>query len=92
MEPADCRGRWFRCAFSEKMSGTGQNPVATIKVLLMMKKKFSLSTTQIIMLSFLIVILVGSVLLALPVSSARGEAVPYMDALFKDFCKKGAKK
>ena len=48
----------------------------------MMKKKFSLSTTQIIMLSFLIVILVGSVLLALPVSSASGKAVSYMDALF----------
>ena len=48
----------------------------------MMKKKFSLSTTQIIMLSFLIVILLGSLLLALPVSSASGEAVPYLDALF----------
>ena len=48
----------------------------------MMKKKFSLSTTQIIMLSFLIVILVGSLLLSLPVSSASGDAVPYLDALF----------
>jgi len=34
------------------------------------------------MLSFLTVILVGSVLLALPVSSADGKAVPYVDALF----------
>ena len=50
--------------------------------MLMMKKKFSLSTTQIIMLSFLIVILVGSLLLSLPISSANGKAVSYLDALF----------
>lgn len=35
-----------------------------------------------IMLSFLIVILLGSLLLALPVSSANGEPVAYLDALF----------
>ena len=46
------------------------------------KKKFTLSTTQIILLSFLATILVGSALLALPISSASGEAVPYPDALF----------
>ena len=46
------------------------------------KKKFALTTTQIIALSFLVTILVGSVLLALPISSANGEAVPYVDALF----------
>ena len=46
------------------------------------KKKFSLSTTQIILLSFLVTILIGSALLALPISSANGEAVPYLDALF----------
>ena len=46
------------------------------------KKKFSLSTTQIILLSFLVTILVGSALLAMPISSATGEAVPYLDALF----------
>lgn len=44
--------------------------------------RFSLSTTQIIMLSFLLVILVGSVLLSLPVSAASGNAIPYLDALF----------
>jgi len=33
-------------------------------------------------LSFLLVILLGSVLLALPISSADGNAVPYLDALF----------
>ena len=47
-----------------------------------MNKKRSLSTTQIIMLSFMVVILVGSLLLSLPVSSATGDAVPYLDALF----------
>ena len=47
-----------------------------------MKKKFSLSTTQTIMLSFLCVILLGSLLLSLPISAADGKAVPYLDALF----------
>ena len=46
------------------------------------KRKFALSTTQIILLSFLVAILLGSVLLALPISSASGESVPYLDALF----------
>ena len=46
------------------------------------KRKFTLSTTQIILLSFLSTILVGSVLLALPISSKSGVAVPYIDALF----------
>lgn len=46
------------------------------------KKKFKLSTTQIILLSFLVTILIGSGLLALPISSASGKAVPYLDALF----------
>jgi len=48
----------------------------------MKTKKFTLSTTQIILLSFLVTILLGSLLLALPISSADGEAVPYLDALF----------
>lgn len=49
-----------------------------------MKKKFrmNLSTTQTILLSFLLAILVGSALLALPLSAADGYAVPYIDALF----------
>ena len=46
------------------------------------KKKYALSTTQIILLSFLVTILLGSVLLTLPISSADGKAVPYLDALF----------
>ena len=48
----------------------------------MLKKKRSLSTTHIIMLSFLLAILAGSLLLCLPVSSASGKPVPYLDALF----------
>lgn len=49
-----------------------------------MKKGFwmRLSTTQKIMLSFFLMIMLGSVLLALPISSATGEAIPYIDALF----------
>ena len=46
----------------------------------MIKRK--LSTTQIIMLSFLGLILLGSFLLALPMSAADGQPVPYLDALF----------
>ncbi len=45
-------------------------------------KRCSLSTTQIILLSFLITILLGSLLLALPISSADGKSVGYLDALF----------
>lgn len=45
-------------------------------------KKFRLSTTQIILFSFLMAILVGSVLLSLPISSVDGKAVQYLDALF----------
>ena len=46
------------------------------------KKKFVFSTTHIIMLSFLFAIAAGSVLLSLPISSASGNAVPFIDALF----------
>ncbi len=48
----------------------------------MKKKRFALSTTQIIMLSFLVTILLGSCLLALPISTQSGESVSYLDALF----------
>lgn len=44
--------------------------------------RYKLTTTQIIMLSFLILILMGSVLLAMPFSAADGKAVSYIDALF----------
>ncbi len=52
------------------------------EIFMVRKKKFTLSTTQIILLSFLVTVLLGSVLLVLPISSATGEAVPYLDALF----------
>lgn len=45
-------------------------------------KKLKLSTTHIILLSFIVVILIGAVLLSLPVSSADGKATPFVDALF----------
>lgn len=48
----------------------------------MARKKLSLSTTQIILLSFLVTIFTGSLLLALPISAADGKPVPYIDALF----------
>ena len=46
------------------------------------KSKVLLSTTQIIMLSFLCAILIGSLLLSLPISTKSGESVSYIDALF----------
>ncbi len=48
----------------------------------MARKKISLSTTQIILLSFLITIFAGSILLSLPISTADGTPLPYIDALF----------
>ena len=44
--------------------------------------QLKLSTTQTVMLSFFLAILIGSILLALPFSSQNGETVPYIDALF----------
>ena len=46
------------------------------------RRRFSLSTTHIILLSFLLVILVGSGLLSLPFAAAEGVSVSYVDALF----------
>ena len=48
----------------------------------MRKKRLNLSTTHIIMLSFMVAVLVGSLLLSLPISSADGQGVRYIDALF----------
>ena len=48
----------------------------------MKKQRLSISTTHIILLRFLIVILIGAVLLSLPISSANGESIPFLDALF----------
>lgn len=46
------------------------------------KKKRELSTTQLIALGFLTAILVGTILLMLPVSSAAGEMTSFTEALF----------
>ena len=48
----------------------------------MKKQRISISTTNIILLSFLGAILIGTILLSLPISSADGKAVPFLDALF----------
>ena len=47
-----------------------------------MNKKISLSTTHIILISFFIVIFIGSLLLTLPISSKNGVSIKYIDALF----------
>lgn len=47
-----------------------------------MKSIKKLSTTHIILISFIIVILCGSILLSLPIASKTGERIPYIDALF----------
>ena len=46
------------------------------------KKKFALSSTQIILLSFIATIFIGSLILSLPISAANGQPIPYIDALF----------
>ncbi len=48
----------------------------------MRKQRFGISTTHIILLSFLIAILIGTLLLSLPVSAADGKATPFLDSLF----------
>lgn len=48
----------------------------------MKKSKLKLSTTHIILFSFFIAVLLGAVLLSLPISSAKGEWTPFVDALF----------
>lgn len=45
-------------------------------------KKFRFSNTQILALSFVFVILIGTLLLALPISSASGESTPVLNAAF----------
>ena len=46
------------------------------------EKKIKFSTTQTILISFLGVIVLGSILLSLPISSSTGKSVSYLDALF----------
>ena len=46
------------------------------------QQEFRLKPTQTILLSFMMMIAIGTFLLMLPVSSARGTSLPFMDALF----------
>lgn len=48
----------------------------------MRKQRLWVSTTHIILLSFLIAILIGALLLSLPISSAEGKPTSFLDALF----------
>ena len=48
----------------------------------MKDKKITLSTTHIIMFSFMLLILVGGILLYLPVSHKPGVEVSFADAMF----------
>lgn len=48
----------------------------------MKKQRPLVSTTHIILLSFLIVILIGALLLSLPISASDGKSTPFLDALF----------
>lgn len=48
----------------------------------MKKRQFSISTTHIILMSFLIAILIGTLLLSLPISTADGKSPLFLDALF----------
>ncbi len=48
----------------------------------MRKQRPPVSTTHIILLSFLIAILIGALLLSLPISSADGKPTSFLDALF----------
>jgi trk system potassium uptake protein TrkH len=47
-----------------------------------MKKKYSPTSTQLIALGFFLAIIIGTVLLALPVSTAKGEHTSILEALF----------
>jgi trk system potassium uptake protein TrkH len=48
----------------------------------MKKQRLGVSTTHIILLSFLIAILIGALLLSIPISSADGKATPFLDFAF----------
>lgn len=46
------------------------------------KRKLALSTTQTIVLSFLLAMIVGALILMMPFSSAEGKITPFIDAFF----------
>ena len=73
MEPAVCRGSRFHFVFDSKIRVYDE---------FMKKQRPLVSTTHIILLSFLIAILIGALLLSLPISSAEGKPTAFLDALF----------
>ena len=65
------------------MKNSVHGDIICFEVIIMMKrKKINIQPTQYILIGFLIIIIFGSVLLSLPVSSADGVRVKYIDALF----------
>lgn len=48
----------------------------------MKKRRLNITTTHVILFSFLAAILLGTALLCLPISSSDGRAAPFVDALF----------
>jgi len=48
----------------------------------MKKQRIKLDPTQVLVLGFMSLILVGSILLTLPIASADGNAAPYLDSVF----------
>ena len=48
----------------------------------LLKRRIRLNTPQIVVLGFAALILVGTILLSLPISSAERQATPFLDALF----------
>ncbi len=46
------------------------------------KRSKKLSPVQILSIGFATLILIGALLLSLPISSANGEATPFIDSLF----------
>ena len=55
----------------------------------MIKKHLKkLSYTQLIVLSFALIILIGTTLLCLPISSKSGESTPFLNAMFTAMVKR----
>lgn len=48
----------------------------------MQEKRFSISPPQVLVMGFAIIILAGTMLLMLPISTATGESLPFIDAFF----------
>jgi len=76
------KGKWNQLSVAEDGSLLFYNSKFRVYDVFMRKQRPPVSTTHIILLSFLIAILIGALLLSLPISSANGKATPFLDALF----------